>query len=327
MSEQKKRISIVVPCFNEAGNVANMASKIREVMAELPQYEYENLFIDNDSTDGTQGLLRKCAAEDRRIKVILNNRNFGHDCSMFHGLISASGDAVIFICCDFQEPPELIVDFVKGWEQGAKVVWGQRKKTAGNRLMAATRSIYYKIIRKLSSLPQYDNVIGFGLYDREVIDNLKAMEDPAPFVRNMVPVLGYKPVLIPYDQHERASGKSSYNLFSYVNTALNALVHTSKVPLKLAIWIGMIFSFVSLVVGMFYLIYKLLFWDSFAVGLAPMIIMVSFIASLQLFFLGILGEYVLAIQDRVSFSKYVIEKERINFDKDGKPEGDDKKMP
>ena len=313
--QQKKKISIVIPCFNEEGNVENMASKIREIMIGLPQYDYENLFIDNASTDGTQGLLRKCAAEDHRIKVILNNRNFGPDCSSFHGLMAARGDAVISICCDFQDPPEMIVDFVKGWEQGAKVVWGQRKTTAGNRLMAATRSIYYKIIRNLSSLPQYDNVIGFGLYDREVIDNLRAMRDPVPFVRNMVPILGYTPILIPYDQRARASGKSSYNFFSYVNTALNALVHTSKVPLKLAIWVGMIFSFVSLVVGLFYLVYKLLFWDSFSVGQAPLIIMVSFIASLQLFFLGILGEYVLAIQDRVGFNdKYVIEKERINFD-------------
>ena len=311
----KKKISIVVPCFNEAGNVVNMACKIREVMAELPQYDYENIFIDNDSTDGTQDLLRKCAAEDRRVKAIFNNRNFGPDSSSFYGLISARGDAVVVICCDFQEPPEMIADFVREWEQGAKIVWGQRRTTAGSRMMAATRSVYYKIIRHLSSLPQYDNVIGFGLYDREVVDNLKAMRDPAPFVRNMVPILGYRPALIPYDQRERASGKSSYNFFSYVNTALNALVHTSKVPLKLAIWIGMIFSFISLVVGVFYLVYKLLFWDSFSVGQAPLIIMVSLIASLQLFFLGILGEYVLAIQDRVGFNgKYVIEKERINFD-------------
>ena len=288
MSKEKKKLSIVIPCYNEKGNVTNMAAKIREVMAGLPQYDYENLFIDNASEDGTQELLRKCAAADKRVKVILNNRNFGPDCSMFHGLISAHGDAVIFICCDFQEPPEMIPDFARKWESGAKVVWGQRMKTAGNPVMACTRSIYYKIIRRLSSLPQYDNVIGFGLYDREVIDNLKAMHDPAPFVRNMVPILGYKPVLIPYEQRERASGKSSYNLFSYVNTALNALVHTSKVPLKLAIWIGVIFSFISFAVGVFYLVYKLLFWDSFTVGLAPLVIMVCLIASLQLFFLGIL---------------------------------------
>ena len=314
MSERKKKISIVVPCFNEEGNVAKMVEAIRTVMAGLPQYEYENIFIDNDSADGTQSILRKCAASDRRVKAIFNNRNFGPDCSSFHGMLAADGDAVVSICCDFQEPPEMIADFVREWEKGAKVVWGQRRKTAGSPVMALTRSIYYKLIRKFSNLPQYDNVIGFGLYDREVLNELKAMRDPAPFIRNMVPILGYRPVLLPYDQRERKSGKSSYNLFSYFNTALMGMVHTTKVPLKLAIWTGMTFSLLSFLVGTFYLVYKLVFWDSFSVGQAPLIIMVSFIASLQLFFLGILGEYVLAIQDRVSFSKWVVEKERINFD-------------
>ena len=309
-----KKISIVVPCYNEEGNVANMTAKIREVMKSLPQYEYENICIDNASKDATPDILRQLSSEDHRIKVILNNRNFGADRSLFHGLLSARGDAAIYISCDFQEPPEMIVDFVREWERGAKVVWGQRRKTAGNPVMAMTRSIYYKLIRNFSSLPQYDNVIGFGLYDREVLDELRDMRDPAPFIRNMVPIIGYQPVLLPYDQRERASGKSSYNLFSYFNTALMGMVHTSKVPLKLAIWMGMIFSVLSFSVGIFYLVYKLLFWDSFSLGQAPMIIMVSMISSLQLFFLGILGEYVLAIQDRVSFSKYVVERERINFD-------------
>lgn len=314
METTKKKISIVIPCFNEEGNVENMARKVRDVMSGLPQYDYETLFIDNASTDGTEGLLRKLAKEDRNVKVILNNRNFGPERSLFHGLVSSRGDAAIFLCCDFQEPPEMIVDFVREWENGAMLVWGQRRKTAGNPVMAMTRRFYYRLIRNFSSLPQYDNVIGFGLYDRRVLDELKDMHDPAPLIRNMVPILGYKPVLLEYDQRERASGKSSYNLFSYFNTALMGMVHTSKAPLKLAIWIGMIFALMSFLVGMFYFVYKLIFWDSFSVGQAPMIIMVSFIASLQLFFLGILGEYVLAIQDRVSFGKYVIEKERINFD-------------
>ena len=310
-----KKISIVVTTFNEEGNVANMADTIREVMKGLPNYEYENIFIDNDSTDNTQNILRSLAVQDRRIKVILNNRNFGPEASSFHGLQSSCGDAAILLPCDFQEPPEMIPDFLSEWEKGARVVWGQRKKTAGNPIMAVARSVYYKLIRRFSPLPQYDNVIGFGLYDRIILQELKEMRDPVPYIRNMVPITGYKPVLLRYDQRERASGKSSYNLFSYFNTALIGMVHTSKVPLKLAIWIGMIFSCISFCVGVFYLVYKLVFWDSFAVGQAPMIIMVSMISSLQLFFLGILGEYVLAIQDRVSFNnKYVIEKERINFD-------------
>ena len=312
--ESRKKISIVVPCFNEEGNVRKMSDRIRDVMSDIPHCDYETIFIDNASTDGTESVLRSLAAEDRKTKVILNNRNFGPDRSVFHGLISSTGEAAIFICCDFQDPPELIPEFIKEWEKGTKVVWGQRRKTAGNPVMVFTRSVYYKLIRKFSDLPQYDNVIGFGLYDREVLNELKAMRDPAPFIRNMVPILGYRPVLLPYDQRERKSGKSSYNLFSYFNTALMGMVHTTKVPLKLAIWTGMTFSLLSFLVGTFYLVYKLVFWDSFSVGQAPLIIMVSFIASLQLFFLGILGEYVLAIQDRVSFSKWVVEKERINFD-------------
>ena len=315
MKDKKKLISIVVPCYNEEGNVENMSVAIRRVMADFAQqYDYENIFIDNASQDSTVEILRRLAKEDCRVKVIVNNRNFGPDCSSFHGIISARGDAVVCIPCDFQEPPELIGEFIRKWEGGSKVVWGQRKSTAGSPMMALTRSVYYKIIRNLSSLPQYDNVIGFGLYDRKVVDELREMRDPAPFLRNMVPILGYVPALIRYDQRERASGKSSYNLFAYVNTALNALVHTSKVPLKLAIWAGLIFACFTLATGVFYLIYKLVFWDSFSVGQAPLIILVSLIASLQLFFLGILGEYVLAIQDRVGFTGYVVEKERINFD-------------
>lgn len=309
-----KKISVVIPCFNEEGNVENMVTTVTAVLNGIPGYDYEILFIDNASTDNTEGVLRRVAASDHRIKVILNTRNFGAVGSIFHGLISSCGDAAILLCCDFQEPPEMIPDFIGEWEKGAKVVWGQRRKSAGNPVMVLTRTIYYKLIRKLSPLPQYDRVIGFGLYDREVLDELRDMRDPAPLVRNMVPILGYKPVLLQYDQRERASGKSSFNVFSYFNTALIGMVHTSKVPLKLAIWMGMAFSLASFLVGVFYLVYKLLFWDSFSLGQAPMIIMVSIISSLQLFFLGILGEYVLAIKDQVSFSKYVVEKERINFD-------------
>lgn len=309
-----KKISIVVPCYNEEENVVRMAEAVRTVMSGLPQYDYENIFIDNCSTDSTAEKLRQLAREDRRIKVILNNRNFGPECSGMHALLQASGDAVIGIACDFQDPPEMIPAFIEKWEQGAKVVFGQKKGSGESGLMYRVRSLYYVIIRRLSSVPQYDHVTGFGLLDKKVIREMEAMRDPWPMTRNMIPALGYVPELIPYVQRARERGKSSYNLFSYFNTALSSLVHTSKVPLKLAIWIGLFFSLLSFLVGCFYLGYKLLFWDSFSVGQAPLVIMVSFIASLQLVFLGLLGEYVLAILDRVSFSRYVIEKECINFD-------------
>ncbi len=309
-----KKISIVVPCFNEEGNVVEMYEAIKRVMASLPQYDYENLFIDNCSVDKTPDLLREIAFKDKHVKVILNNRNFGPEQSGVYACIKATGDAVIALPCDFQDPPELIPDFIAKWEKGAKVVWGQKIESEESKKMRFIRTLYYKIIKMLTPIPQYEQVTGFGLLDKKVMQEVEERKDPWPLFRNIIPDLGYIPVLLPYKQNSRKRGKSSYNFFRYFDTALNSLVHTSKVPLKFAIYLGGFFSAMSFFLGCYFIIKKLLFWDAFDMGIAPIIVLICMIASLQIFFLGILGEYVLAILDRVSFRHYVIEKERINFD-------------
>ena len=308
-----KKVSVVVPCYNEEGNVAEMSKALVDILRGLPAYEWEILFIDNCSRDKTPELLRAIAAGDKRIKVILNNRNFGPDQSGFYALTQASGDCIIGIPCDFQEPPELIPQFVEKWAAGNPVVWGSRESAEERGVMHFARDLYYRVMAACSSLPQYRNVTGFGLIDRRVMLQLAAMRDPWPMLRTMIPELGYVPVFIPYRQRQRAAGKSSYNFFRYFHTALNALVHTSSIPLKLAIWLGAFFSVCSFATGCFYLVYKLIHWDSFALGQAAVLVLVAFISSVQLFFLGVLGEYVLLIVRRVSFKRYVVEKERINF--------------
>ena len=310
-----KKISIVVPCFNEEKNVVHMYKAIKKIISEMSsQYAYEIIFIDNCSSDNTENLLREIAHQDSCVKIILNNRNFGPDASSYHAILSATGDAVIGIACDFQDPPEMIPSFIKEWEKGAMVVWGQKIESEESRCMHFLRNVYYYIIRKLSYSRQYDHVTGFGLLDKKVIKQTKEMKDPWPLIRNMIPQLGYVPVLLPYKQKKREQGKSSYNFAQYFDTALNSLVHTSKIPMKMATYLGLILAVISFFTGLFYLFYKLCYWNSFALGQAPIIIILCFITSILLIFLGILGEYMLSILDRVSFWGYVIEKERINFD-------------
>lgn len=310
----KKMISIVVPCYNEQDNVQNMYQALTNIMSAMTMYDYEIIFIDNASEDSTAEILKHIAAKDTRAKIILNNRNFGPEQSGFYALTQANGDAIIGLACDFQDPPELIPEFVQKWEQGAKVVWGKKNSAEESKLMFLARTLYYKLVKNISDVEQYEHVTGWGLIDREVMDRLAELKDPWPMTRNQIPELGYKPVLISYNQPKRTAGRSSYNFIRYFDTAMNSIIHTSKIPLKLAIHVGFGCSLISLLVGLYYIVYKLVFWNDVAFGVAPLLVGVFFIASLQIFFLGILGEYVLAILNRVSFRRYVIEKERINFD-------------
>lgn len=311
-----KKISLVVPCYNEEGNVPELYPKLTELMATLGRYDYEIIFSDNDSRDNTAQILKDIAAQDKRVKVILNNRNFGHECSLFHAILKTSGDAVIYLAADMQDPLELIPQFIERWENGAMVVWGQKTGSTESKLMYLTRSLYYKIIKALSPIKQYKHVTGFGLYDRRLVEHFHNLRDPWPMLRNIVPYLGYKPELIQYKQASRKHGKSAHSFLRYFDTALNSLVHTSKVPLKMAIYGGFICSLVSFIASLFYLIYKLVFWDNFDVGIAPVVIAVFFLASVQITVMGFMGEYILNILDRASFREYVIEKETINFDAD-----------
>lgn len=288
---------------------------VKDTMDALPQYEYEHIFVDNCSSDRTAEILRKIAAGDPRVKVILNLRNFGPDRSGANALFRASGDAVISLATDFQDPPELIPEFLKRWESGEKIILGQRTATQEHRgVIYLCRKIYYKLIKAFSDNEEIERVTGFGLFDREVIEWFRWENDPEPFLRNAIPELGYRPYLIPYTQQKRRAGKSSYTFFKYLDTALISMISTTKVPLRLSTYAGILTGLFSFVVALVYLIMKLLYWDSFDAGLAPLVVGLFFIGAVQLIGIGILGEYVGSILTYVKKRPLVVEKERINFD-------------
>ena len=309
-----KKISLFTPCYNEEGNVYELYKKVTEVMKQLPKYTYEYVFIDNHSTDKTPEILRKIADEDKRVKVIFNVRNFGPSRSGSYGFYQTSGDVSICLACDFQDPPELIPEFVKKWEEGYKVVWGKKTGAAESKLMYGIRCLYYKIIKNFADSQQYENVTGFGLYDKEVMDLFRKMNDPTPNFRNMVGEFGYEVGMIEYYKPERRSGKSSYNFFRYYVDAINSLVVTSRTPLRIATFLGMIVAGGSFGIGIIYLILKLIFWNSFSFGQAPLVCGLFFFGAIQLTFLGVLGEYIGEILARQMNRPLVVEKERLNFD-------------
>ncbi|MDR1433891.1 glycosyltransferase family 2 protein [Candidatus Endomicrobiellum devescovinae] len=309
-----KKLSFIIPCYNEEKNILLMYDAVRKVINDIKKYNYEFIFVDNASTDNTLQILKNLAQKDKFVKIIANYRNFGVERSVMNAFLSASGDAIIEMACDMQDPPDLIPIFLKHWENGTKVVWGQRTDSDERFFMKKARDLYYKVIKKFSYIKQYEKVTGWGLYDRSVINKFRNLNDPMPILRNIIPDFGYDVVLVPYHQPIRLQGKSSYSLFSYFDLALSSLVHTSKVPLKCCIYLGIICSVIDLSVAIIYLIYKLLYWNTFEVGLAPLIIGCFFFFSVQILFFGLLSEYVLSILDFVNFRQYVVEKERINFE-------------
>jgi len=282
-------------------------------MELLPEYSYSHLFIDNASTDGTQEELRRLAAEYGTVRVILNHRNFGQVRSPYHALLQAQGDAVIVMASDLQDPPELISEFVRMWREGYLVVLGHKKNSAESALFFAIRKAYYRLVKRLADVELLENVTGFGLYDRKVIENFRSMEEPYPYVRGLVSELGYPVALIPYNQPLRQRGLTKNNFYTLYDVAMLGITSHSKVPLRLATMLGFATSAISFLVGLGYLAYKLVFWDRFALGVAPVVIGLFFFASVQLFFIGIIGEYIGAIHTRVNNRPLVIEKERINF--------------
>lgn len=337
-----KLITVLTPCFNEAANVSIVQERIAAVMNDLGRklgstsareipggtelnaeisrvtseelvYDYAHIFIDNASTDETQKELRKLAANDPRVKVIINQRNFGHVRSPFYGLLHSPGDAVIVIAADLQDPPELIPEFVKKWREGFLIAVGQKVNSKEPPLLFALRRFYYRLTRRLADVNLLENVTGFGLYDRKVIEAFRALDDPYPYVRGLIAELGYPVARIPYEQPKRVRGISKNNLYTLYDIAMLGITSHSKVPLRLATMLGFAASVVSFVVALIYLIYKLVYWDRFALGVAPIVIGLFFFASVQLFFIGIIGEYIGAIHTRVSKRPLVVEKERINF--------------
>lgn len=312
-------ISVVTACYNEEENVAEVYRQVRAVVETLPPwngepYTYEHLFIDNASVDRTVEILRGICASDRRVKVIVNTRNFGHIRSPFHGLMQARGDAVISIVADLQDPPDMIREFVARWEAGAKVVIGVKKESSESRVMSLIRGLFYRIIDRLSEVPQVRNFTGFGLYDRVVMNTLREINDPYPYFRGLIADLGYARTEIPYSQPGRNGGRTKNNFYTLYDMAMLGITNHSKVPLRLAAMAGFALSLVALIVALAYLVLKMVWWQTFDLGLAPLVIGVYFLGSVQLFFIGILGEYIGSIQTQIHHRPLVIEKERINFD-------------
>lgn len=308
-----KTISVVTPCYNEQDNVQECVNVIKNVFSRYQNYEYEHIFIDNASTDNTFEILKDIAKNDPRVKIIANSRNFGHIRSPYHGLLQASGDAVVLFVADLQDPAELIHDFIKKWEEGYKTVVGTKKTSEESSLMFSIRKLYYKTVNKLSNINLIDNFTGFGLYDREVIDHLKEINDPYPYFRGLVAEIGLKIYQIPYDQPIRVRGITKNNFFTLYDIGMLGIISHSQVPLRIATMTGFLISIISLLTAAIYFILKLAFWNSFSLGMAPIVIGIFFFSSVQLFFVGILGEYLGSVHTYSKNRPLVIEKERINF--------------
>lgn len=310
----KKKISISTGCYNEERNLEELYSRIKSVFNQLPQYDWEIIIADNCSTDGSRDILRKLAAEDKRVKVILNSNNFGAIRSGHNALLQAAGDAVVIMCSDLQDPPEMIPAFLKQWEAGNKVVCAVKSKTQEGFAMATVRRFYYWLLSRFSEIKLIDNFYGFGLYDRQFMDALKKYHEPNPYFRGLVCEIGFKRVEVPFNQEKRKAGKSTYNLFSYYDFAMNGFVNHTKLPLRLAVFTGFFLAGISLLIAFGYLVYKLVFWDTFSLGLAPLVIGLFFFSAVQLIFIGIIGEYIGAIWTQVKNKPLAIEEEKINFD-------------
>jgi polyisoprenyl-phosphate glycosyltransferase len=310
---KKKLLTIVTPCYNEEKNVENIYSEIKKVFSSLPDYNYEHLFIDNASTDNTVFLLKRTAEQDKRVKVIVNTRNFGHIRSPFHGLLQARGDAVIFIVADLQDPPSLIKDFIIKWEEGYKIVIGVKKESEENKIMFLIRTLYYKALKKFSEIDQVQNFMGFGLYDRVILDELRKLKEPYPYFRGLITEIGFERYEVNYNQAIRKKGKTKNNFYTLYDMAMLGFVNHSKLPLRLASFIGLSTSVLSFFIAFFYFIFKLIYWQEFQLGIAPAVIGMFFFGSVQLFFIGVIGEYIGAIYTQVKNRPLVVEKERINF--------------
>jgi polyisoprenyl-phosphate glycosyltransferase len=309
----KKKISILTPCYNEQENVVPLYETIMGIMAGVDGLDYEHIYIDNASTDGTVTKLRDLAAKDKRVKVILNARNFGHIRSPFYGLLQADGDAVIYMASDFQDPPDLIPELIDGWQRGAKAVLAIKDSSDESGLFFMLRRFYYRLVERLADVRTYQNFTGFGLYDRAVVDYCRALEDPYPYFRGIIAETGLPTKEVHFHQPARKRGITKNNFYTLYDMAMLGITNHSKIPLRLATMSGFLMSVLSLLVGITYLVYKLLFWQQFPAGTAPLVIGLFFFASVQLFFIGILGEYIGSIHAQVHKRPLVVEKERLNF--------------
>ena len=306
-------ISIITGCYNEEDNVRTLYQRVCDVFANLNKHSFELIFADNSSKDNTVAILKEIA-RDKRVKIIVNNRNFGIIRSGYHCFLQARGDAIVAMASDLQDPPEMIPEFIQKWEEGYKIVLAQKTKSEESPLFFFIRRMYYFIARKLADVELLDNVTGFGIYDRAVLDTLKKIDDPYPYFRGMICDLGFERALIPFVQPTRKRGLTKNNLYSLYDLAMLGITNHSKVPLRLATFTGFCIGALSMLAAVLYFVYKLVFWNSFSVGIAPLVIGIFFFAAVQLFFTGILGEYIGSIHAQVLKRPLVVEKERINFD-------------
>jgi polyisoprenyl-phosphate glycosyltransferase len=309
----KKTISIVTPCFNEEENVENLFNTVKKIFQKHPEYTFEHIFIDNASTDNTANVLRKMAASDKQVKVIVNLKNFGHIRSPYYAFLQAKGDAVIMMAADFQDPPEMINDFIKAWEAGSEIVIGIKNKSKENPLMFLTRRLFYWLSAKMSETEYIQNFTGFGLYNKKFVDALRSLDEPYPYFRGLVAKFGSNIKEVPFTQPRRKAGKTKNNFYTLYDIAMLAFVNHSKLPIRLASFIGFTGAFISFIVGLAYLLYKLIYWNSFSIGMAPIVVGFFFVSSIQLLFIGIIGEYIASIYTQVKKEPLVIERERINF--------------
>ncbi|MBF0134902.1 MAG: glycosyltransferase family 2 protein [Magnetococcales bacterium] len=308
-----KKISVVASCFNEEENVEELYRRVVLVFENLARYELEMVLIDNASTDATAAKLRGLAQRDKRVKVILNARNFGHIRSPMHAFLAATGDAVITMVSDLQDPPELIPAFLEAWEEGFLKVVAVKPTAQENFIVFNLRKLFYRFLNAISEIPLINNFTGFGLYDRIVVEHMRALQDPYPYFRGLVNEIGFAMKTVTFDQPRRVRGLTKNNFFTLYDIAMLGITNHSKLPLRMATIGGFLMSAFSLLVALGYLMYKLMFWNEFALGLAPMVIGLFFLFSVQMFFVGLLGEYILAIHRHVLNRPLVVEKERINF--------------
>ncbi|MFY9845212.1 MAG: glycosyltransferase family 2 protein [Terriglobales bacterium] len=309
-----KTLTILTPCYNEEANVRELYLRVRAAIATAGDYQYEHILIDNASTDNTLNELKAIAAHDKNVKIIRNTRNFGHIRSPMHAFNQATGDAVIGIVADLQDPPEMIVDLIRKWEEGYPVVICVKAASDENGLMFWVRKQYYRLVRRLSGVETYENFTGFGLYDRKVVEVIKQFDDPYPYFRGMIAEAGFRHFDIPYHQPARKRGITKNNFYSLYDLAMLGITNLSKVPLRLVTFSGFVGALLSILVSLAYLIYKLIFWSNFSVGIAPLVIGVFFFMSVQMLFMGIIGEYIGTIHTLVQNRPLVVEQERINFE-------------
>lgn len=309
----KKLISFISPCYNEEENIEALYGRVCAVMAALPQYDFEYLFIDNASSDNTVDKLKAIAAKDQRVKIIVNTRNFGHIRSPYWGVLQTTGDATIYLASDLQDPPELAPDFISAWEAGSKVVLAVKPVAEGNTVLHSLRRSYYTMLDKISDVPMTKDATGFGLYDRQVLDEIRKINDPYPYFRGLVDELGFRTTTIPFVQPRRIRGVTKNNFYTLYDIAMLAIVSHSMVPLRVASIFGVVLGILSIVAGMLVFAAKLIWWDRFVAGLAPISILLFFMFGVLLLFIGILGEYVGSVHTYLQRRPIVVERERINF--------------